>query len=498
MVEIFADIPDGHPLFERFSFFAAAGAGLFRGPGGAARRAPARRRVGPRPGAADRPGPALQREPPPPRPARRDAARRGSSRRAPISPSCCPRACSRRSSSTTRRACAPRRACRTTCCSAASPTTRRAPRPRSSGLIRRVLTERGLDGDVSRIGLDTPVDPRGDDLTSSEIAAIDLVRCLVRRPDVLVVERALDGLPGPAADGLVARLRRALVGRGLVLVTSELSPAHGHAALRRGDPLRARRAGSWRTGASRSRGTWPSHDRGLARRSARSSAPMCAGAHAARDTAESRCACMVWRDAPCRDALQVRFWGVRGSICASGPQFVEFGGHTPCVEVRCGSRLFIVDAGTGIAPLGAELGAARPARRSTSCSATCISTTSAACRSSSRPSSARPGHPHLLRQPRRRERQGGARPALRAADLPGPPRSAAGPLRASSASRPARPCSFADGARVETHPAEPSRRRDRLPLPPSAAAASATSATSSTREPWPDPDSCGSSPAPTS
>ena len=38
--------------------------------------------------------------------------------------------------------------------------------------------------------------------------------------------------------------------------------------------------------------------------------------------------------------MKVRFWGTRGSTCASGPQFVEFGGHTPCVEVRCGERLF--------------------------------------------------------------------------------------------------------------------------------------------------------------
>jgi phosphoribosyl 1,2-cyclic phosphodiesterase len=60
------------------------------------------------------------------------------------------------------------------------------------------------------------------------------------------------------------------------------------------------------------------------------------------------------------DELRIRFWGIRGSTCASGPQFVEFGGHTPCVEIRCGERLFIVDAGTGIAPLGAELGPSAP------------------------------------------------------------------------------------------------------------------------------------------
>jgi ABC-type multidrug transport system fused ATPase/permease subunit len=92
-------------------------------------------------------------------------------------------------------------------------------------VTRRVLTQRGLDGEVSRIGLDTAIDPQGDDLTLSEVAAVDLVRGLVRRPNILVVQRALDGLPGPAADKLVASLRRSLVGRGLILVTPSISPA---------------------------------------------------------------------------------------------------------------------------------------------------------------------------------------------------------------------------------------------------------------------------------
>ena len=50
--------------------------------------------------------------------------------------------------------------------------------------------------------------------------------------------------------------------------------------------------------------------------------------------------------------LVVRFWGVRGSTPVSGPQYAEFGGHTPCIEVRCGGRLFVVDAGSGIYNLG--------------------------------------------------------------------------------------------------------------------------------------------------
>ncbi|WFT82488.1 MBL fold metallo-hydrolase [Methylobacterium sp. CB376] len=62
------------------------------------------------------------------------------------------------------------------------------------------------------------------------------------------------------------------------------------------------------------------------------------------------------------DSLTLRFWGVRGSVCASGPNVVEFGGHTPCVEIRCGERLFVIDAGTGINALGAYHGADLPQR----------------------------------------------------------------------------------------------------------------------------------------
>lgn len=50
--------------------------------------------------------------------------------------------------------------------------------------------------------------------------------------------------------------------------------------------------------------------------------------------------------------LVLRFWGVRGSTPVSGPQYAEFGGSTPCIEVRCGQRLFVVDAGSGIYNLG--------------------------------------------------------------------------------------------------------------------------------------------------
>lgn len=61
-----------------------------------------------------------------------------------------------------------------------------------------------------------------------------------------------------------------------------------------------------------------------------------------------------------KDSLHVRFWGVRGSIAAAGARFETFGGNTPCVEIRCGERLFVVDAGSGIVPLGQAIASAGP------------------------------------------------------------------------------------------------------------------------------------------
>lgn len=53
--------------------------------------------------------------------------------------------------------------------------------------------------------------------------------------------------------------------------------------------------------------------------------------------------------------LLVRFWGVRGSAVCPGPATVRYGGNTACVEVRCGERLIIFDAGSGLRPLGNAL-----------------------------------------------------------------------------------------------------------------------------------------------
>jgi len=51
----------------------------------------------------------------------------------------------------------------------------------------------------------------------------------------------------------------------------------------------------------------------------------------------------------------LKFWGTRGSCPVSGGEFAEFGGNTSCLEVSYEGSHFIIDAGTGIRPLGAEI-----------------------------------------------------------------------------------------------------------------------------------------------
>ena len=51
----------------------------------------------------------------------------------------------------------------------------------------------------------------------------------------------------------------------------------------------------------------------------------------------------------------VRFWGTRGSIPTPGDSTSKYGGNTSCVEVRIDDHLFILDGGTGLRELGADL-----------------------------------------------------------------------------------------------------------------------------------------------
>jgi phosphoribosyl 1,2-cyclic phosphodiesterase len=49
------------------------------------------------------------------------------------------------------------------------------------------------------------------------------------------------------------------------------------------------------------------------------------------------------------------FWGTRGSIPTPGPQTARYGGNTACLSIQGDGRLLILDAGSGLRPLGHEL-----------------------------------------------------------------------------------------------------------------------------------------------
>lgn len=54
--------------------------------------------------------------------------------------------------------------------------------------------------------------------------------------------------------------------------------------------------------------------------------------------------------------MKITFWGTRGSIPAPGPYTAAIGGNTTCVEIETNTNTrIIIDAGTGIRPLGLKL-----------------------------------------------------------------------------------------------------------------------------------------------
>ena len=53
--------------------------------------------------------------------------------------------------------------------------------------------------------------------------------------------------------------------------------------------------------------------------------------------------------------LALTFWGVRGSIPTPTAENLGHGGNTACLSIDCGDSILILDAGSGIRPLGRQL-----------------------------------------------------------------------------------------------------------------------------------------------
>jgi phosphoribosyl 1,2-cyclic phosphodiesterase len=52
---------------------------------------------------------------------------------------------------------------------------------------------------------------------------------------------------------------------------------------------------------------------------------------------------------------RIKFWGTRGSIAVPSSETLRYGGNTTCVELRADGEIVVLDAGSGIRPLGIAL-----------------------------------------------------------------------------------------------------------------------------------------------
>jgi len=60
---------------------------------------------------------------------------------------------------------------------------------------------------------------------------------------------------------------------------------------------------------------------------------------------------------PADNKFKVTFYGTRGSISTPGCHTLKYGGNTPCIYVQFGNDALVLDAGTGIRPLGLDIAA---------------------------------------------------------------------------------------------------------------------------------------------
>ncbi|MGE8942951.1 ABC transporter transmembrane domain-containing protein [Leptospira interrogans] len=86
-----------------------------------------------------------------------------------------------------------------------------------STIMREVLTHCRLDHVVHLIGLDFDVGPGGKNLDLRQRTAIDIARCLIKRPDVMVVDGALSAYDRVDIEPVLANLRREMAGRTLIV-----------------------------------------------------------------------------------------------------------------------------------------------------------------------------------------------------------------------------------------------------------------------------------------
>jgi putative ABC transport system ATP-binding protein len=90
-----------------------------------------------------------------------------------------------------------------------------------SDVLRKALDELGLTDTVYRLGLDYDVGPGGKLLFATQRTAVSIARCLIRRPDILIVDGGLSDYSSAEAADLIAKLRTEMAGRTLIMVLAD-------------------------------------------------------------------------------------------------------------------------------------------------------------------------------------------------------------------------------------------------------------------------------------
>lgn len=96
-----------------------------------------------------------------------------------------------------------------------------------------VIDEFQLRSEIERVGLDHQVGPSGRLLTSSQRASVNLIRCVVKRPDLLVVDGALAPFGERRTEDLINFLIESTAGRTLAVVLPNDNHLHLFDALLR-------------------------------------------------------------------------------------------------------------------------------------------------------------------------------------------------------------------------------------------------------------------------
>ncbi len=94
-------------------------------------------------------------------------------------------------------------------------------------VIRQTLEDLGLQTVVNRVGLSSDVGPGGKLLSSQQRAAVAMARCLILRPDILVLDGALTVFGPVETARILASLRERMAGGTLLASVSQQEEAQG-------------------------------------------------------------------------------------------------------------------------------------------------------------------------------------------------------------------------------------------------------------------------------